>query len=281
MADQPTTFFSFDSELPPQLFNEISQLVYAKSGITLKDGKEALVASRLGKRLRALKLPSYAAYLAYLKESGGEEEMIRLLDAISTNVTHFYREPRHFEVLREKLESWKSGQRRFRLWCAASSTGEEPYTLAMTMAEALGMTGIDWRILATDISTRVLAIAQAGRYEEEKLKEVPPALRQKYFDVIQDPVEGKMFQAKPALREKVHFSRLNLSQPPFPMRGPLDFVFCRNVMIYFDNQVRKPLIDEIYRLLKPGGYLCVGSSESLTGIQTALKSVAPSVYVKS
>ncbi|MBF0500335.1 MAG: methyltransferase domain-containing protein [Candidatus Riflebacteria bacterium] len=269
---------SANSSLSHELFEKISRFIYNQSGITLKDGKEALVASRLAKRLRALNIPSYASYFQYLEKDTSGEEIVQLLDAISTNVTHFFREPKHFDILHEKITTWKNaGQRRFRIWCAASSTGEEPYTLAMVMAEVCGLSGIDWKILATDISTRVLDIAKTGKYEEEKLKDVSSALKQKYFDQIKLE-EQKYYRAKPALRERIVFKRLNLAEPPFPMHGPLDFVFCRNVMIYFDNNIRKPLIDEISRLLKPEGILIVGSSESLTGIITAMKSIGPSVY---
>ena len=166
-----------------------------------------------------------------------------------------------------------------RFWSAACSTGEEPYSMAMTILEALD--GFhDSRILATDISTRVLEKAQHGLYEETKIKQISDTYVERYFDRI-SVSNGTSYMVKPVLRNMIAFRRLNLSTPPFPMRGPLDIVFCRNVMIYFDNHVRQRLLKEIGRLLKPRGYLMVGHSESLTGLIEGFKAVQPSIYIKA
>ncbi|MGM0646183.1 MAG: CheR family methyltransferase, partial [Thermodesulfobacteriota bacterium] len=200
--------------------------------------------------------------------------------AISTNVTHFYREERHFDVLADLLRKWEQqGQKRFRLWCAAASTGEEPYTLAITLSENLRQVN-DTKILATDISTKVLDTARRGLYDQQKVSKIPPQMRSKYFSAVRQN-GGTAYEVAPRLKNMITFARLNLAEPPFPMRGPLDVVFCRNVMIYFDNPVRKRLLDEMYRLLKPGGYLMVGHAESLSGLLSEFKSVAPSIYIKS
>jgi len=261
-------------------FDEFRTLVYAKSGISLGDQKEALVSARVGKRMRALGMLEFEEYLDYVVRDDSGQEVVQLIDAISTNVTSFYREAQHFEFLGELLKKWKeSGQRRFRIWCAASSTGEEPYTIAITAAEHLPDGGSDVKILATDISTRVLAKCQLGIYDAQKVGSVPAPLRERYFDRYQEGGQT-LYRVKDRLRKLVMFRRLNLATPPFPMRGPLDVVFCRNVMIYFDNDVRGRLLAEAYRLLKPGGFLMVGHAESLTGLVSAFKTVRPSVYVK-
>ncbi len=267
--------------MKPETFQAFCRLVYDKSGITLKEGKEALVAARVSKRLRALHLHSFEDYLGFLEEDTSGNEIVFLLDAISTNVTSFYRESHHFRLMEKILAGWvHEGQKRFRVWCAASSTGEEPYTLAMTMAEICQSPAIDWKILATDISTKVLELAHAGVYRSEKLDVVPAQLKQKYFDCSRDAAGDKVFHARQILRDHLMFRRLNLRETPFPMKGPMDFIFCRNVMIYFDNAVRQPLIAEFHRLLKRGGILCIGSSESLTGLKTDMQNLGPSVYVK-
>jgi chemotaxis protein methyltransferase CheR len=269
------------SALDQATFEKYRSIIYDKSGIALAPGKEALVSARVAKRMRQLMLDDHRVYLRRLTEDESGEEIVQLLDAISTNVTSFYREPAHFEMLTRLLTEWShEGQRRFRIWCAAASTGEEPYTIAMTLLDALGGSGADMRILATDISTRVLARAMEGVYGEERVKPIPKPLLTRYFDKT-GPRDAISYMAGQPLRNLLLFRRLNLAEPPFPMRGPLDVVFCRNVMIYFDNRVRTRLLDEAYRLLKPGGYLFVGHAESLTGMVSSFKLVRPSVYRKA
>ncbi len=261
-------------------FEKFRQVVYDRSGIALGASKEALVASRVGKRMRALGLQRHGDYLDYVLRDAAGDEMVHLLDAISTNVTSFFREPEHFTFLGDVVKGWVArGQRRFRFWSAACSTGEEPYTLAMTLCEAIPEAGLDVKILGSDISTQVLRTCVDGVYGRAKLKGVSPELRQKYFDKRRDG-EDVSYAVKPRLAGLVTFGRLNLSTPPYPMRGPFDVVFCRNVMIYFDNDVRRRLLSEIGRLLKPGGYLMVGHAESLTGMLMDLKVVRPSIYMK-
>ncbi len=262
-------------------FEQFQKLVYEKSGISLGPQKVALVAARVGKRMRALNIEDYEAYLAFVKQDEKGNELVQLLDAISTNVTSFYREAAHFDLLADLLAEWrKQGQSRFRIWCAASSTGEEPYCLAMTALEAFQGGNVDLKILATDISTRVLDIARKGAYPANKTERIPERLLVKYFH---PPARGgeAVYTVKPELRRLISFNRINLSTPPFPMKGPMDVVFCRNVMIYFDHVVRTRLVMEIHRLLRPGGYLMVGHSESLTGLNAPFKSMQPAVYKKA
>lgn len=263
------------------VFKAIQEIVYDSSGILLKEGKQSMVSSRITRRLRALDIADERAYLEYLR-SEPETELVHLLDVISTNVTHFFREPEHFE----QAGAWLSqllagGQRRLRLWSAASSTGEEPYSLAMTLAEAVrrswrGAGQPDVRILATDISTTVLATAEAGRYPVDKLGGIPDELRKRYLRR-----EGDACRVDQAVRALLLFKRLNLSTPPYPMRGPLDLVMCRNVMIYFDAELRQRIVEDCHRLLRPGGYLFVGKSESLSGTTAGFERAGPSVYRKA
>lgn len=254
----------------------IRDLVYARAGIALGDSKQALVQARLAKRLRVLGLSTYDEYMEILAGQGADEEMVHLLDAISTNFTSFYRDEKHFELLAEIVKAAvASGKRKFRLWCAAAATGEEPYTLSMTCQEAAGAQLQDIRILATDISTRALDACLKGVYDERKLDAVPEPLRRKWWDRV-----GDGFCARAALRAPLSFARLNLAEAPYAMRGPFDVIFCRNVMIYFDREGRSRFVREASRLLAPGGYLFVGSSESLSGISEGFQAEMPSVYRK-
>jgi len=261
-------------------FNKFRRLVYEQSGISLGAGKEALVSARVGKRMRALGFDDFRTYLRYLTQDNSSNEIVHLLDAISTNVTSFFREPAHFEFLSSTVDEWlNQGQRRFRFWSAASSTGEEPYSMAMTLLEVTSARSVDLKILATDISTSVLEQCRSGNYEEGKLATVSPVLKERYFDRHQND-RRRYYTAKDVMKRVIAFSRLNLSDPPFPMQGPFDIIFCRNVMIYFDNTVRRALLIEMRRLLRPQGYLVVGHAESLTGMVSDFKSIKPSIYVK-
>jgi chemotaxis protein methyltransferase CheR len=261
-------------------FGRFRTLIYRLSGIALGESKEGLVRSRVSKRMRALGLQDYEAYFEQLMADASGEEIIHLLDVISTNVTSFFREESHFEVLTQLAGRWKAEKRsRLRLWSAACSTGEEAYTMAMTVLESLEGWPADLKILATDLSTRALARARAGIYGSEKTACVPRELRNRYFE--QAPKNPSSLRAGLELRKSTTFARLNLVEVPFPMSGPLDVVFCRNVMIYFDAEVRRRLLAEIHRLLRPGGCLFVGHSESLTGLTSGFKAVVASVYVKS
>ncbi|MBN2247495.1 MAG: methyltransferase domain-containing protein [Coriobacteriia bacterium] len=261
--------------------NTFRQIVYAKSGIALSDKKEALVCARVGKRVRALGLGSYEQYLDVLQNDESGAEMVELLDAVCTNVTSFFRDAEQFDFLVTQMRSWiAAGQTRFRFWSAASSTGEEPYSLAIALLEAAEGRALDMRILATDLSTTALEQCRAGVYEERKIQTVPPPLLSRYFSV--ERFDGvRHYRVKPELTRMVVIRRMNLSQPPFPMRGPLDAILCRNVMIYFDNPVRQRLLADIHRLLKDGGYLFVGHAESLTGIVSPMKYVRPAIYTRS
>jgi chemotaxis protein methyltransferase CheR len=260
-----------------ETFAAFQAFAYQKAGIFLREGKAALIQARLARRLRELGLADERAYLERLKGPDGEDEVVLFLDAISTNFTKFYREPDHFETLGELARAAKAaGQKRFRLWCAASSSGEEPYTIAMELERILG--NGDWKVLATDISTRVLALAVAGEYGAEEVESIPPEMMARAMDRLPDEGGLPRWRVKPHLKERVVFRRLNLATRPYPMQGPLDAVFCRNVMIYFDQKMRAAVVGEFERLVRPGGLLVVGHSETLNGIASRFRSERPSVY---
>jgi len=263
-----------------QTFNKFREIVYANSGIALNDTKEAMVSARISKRMRALGFTTHLQYLKHLLKDESDHEITHFLDVISTNVTSFFREPSHFDFLSSIVAKWiAKGKHRIRIWSAAASTGEEPYSIAMTLLDTCGQRNLDMRILATDISTSALAKAQAGVYSSMVVEGVPASYKKRFF-VHEKSQADVFYRAQDQLKQMIVFRRLNLSNPPFPMTGQLDMVFCRNVMIYFDNSVRSRLVSEIYRLLKPSGYLLTGHAEGLTSIQTELKCLEPSIYQK-
>lgn len=259
-------------------FERFRDLIYDRSGITLGPTKKALVTSRIGKRMRTLGIEEAGQYLRAVLEDPDGDELVQLLDAISTNVTSFFREPQHFHFLERRFgELQASGQKRFRIWCAAASTGEEPYTIAMTICDRMQVPPPDVKILATDISTRVLAVAREGQYDEERVQGIPESLRARWFPRVGDGATV-LYRAQPALRNLLSFARLNLIEQPYPMKGPFDLIFCRNVMIYFDPTVKQGLLREFYRLLRPDGHLIVGHAESLTGLDVPFTMIEPAVY---
>lgn len=263
-----------------QTFEAIRQIVYDRSGISLNQNKESLVRARIAKRMRKLNLDDYSAYLEYVIDDQDGTEIQEMLDAISTNTTSFYREADHFDLIRKLVRGWvDSGARTLRFWSAASSTGEEPYTLAIELKETFGPIPIDAKILATDINSSVLRDAQAGRYTEDKVEPVPKFLRNKYFTKEKHGSEH-IYVVKDSLKEMILFRQFNLSTQPYPIKRALDLIMCRNVMIYFDGGLRRKMALEFERLLKPGGYLLIGHAESLTGMAKKLKCIKPSIYVK-
>ena len=258
-------------------FEKISQLVYQSVGINLHPGKQELVKARLTKRLRALGMKSLDAYMEYLKYGNPEEELSALVDVMTTNKTNFFREPHHFDYLcRQVVPGLKS--RKIRLWSAGCSSGEEPYSIAILLHEQIPDLALwDFRILATDLSNRMLGRAQKGIYEQS-CRDVPPLLMSKYFKCVEtNPTRS--YQVIERLRRQVHFARLNLIGE-WPMKGPFDVIFCRNVMIYFDKPTQEKLVNRFWKLLKPGGHLFVGHSESLAGSSHKFRYVQPAIYVK-
>jgi chemotaxis protein methyltransferase CheR len=261
-----------------QTFKDFQALAYQKAGIFLREGKAALVQARLGKRLRELGLSSEREYLDRLRDDDGDDEVVLFLDAISTNFTKFFREPDHFDTLVAGVKAARAaGQTKFRFWCAASSSGEEPYTIAMVLDPVLK--NCDWKLLATDISTRVLARAVAGVYSAQEVEGVSPALLSSCFDKLPPDDEGEpRWGVKERLKARVVYRRLNLVTRPYALKGPLDAILCRNVMIYFDRPMRAGVVGEFERLIRPGCPLIIGHSETLNGITTRFRTERPSVY---
>ena len=264
-------------------FLAIRDFVYNEAGIHLADSKRALVESRLSRRLKELGLPSYAAYRELVLEAGDPDERVRMLDCLTTNETHFFREPKHFDCLnRVVFPDWKAQAaarrmpQRVRAWSAACSTGEEPYSLAMTMLDAFP-TGWQLEVLASDLSTRVLRSAEQATWPIDRASEIPDHHCKQYMLQGVGPEAGKLRCGREA-RELVRFFRLNLNRPPFGVPGELDLIFCRNVMIYFDTASKRRVIDGLLDRLAPNGYLFVGHSETLHGITRRVSLVAPSVY---
>lgn len=263
-----------------KIFNRYREIIYEKAGIALSQKKHALVRGRISKRMRALGIEDFGQYLNRVESDSTGNELTELLDAISTNVTRFFREQDHFDFLAEATSNWLgNGQKKFRFWSAACSTGEEPYGMAMILSECLPESGIDWKILATDISTQVLKTAARGEYSSEKLKNVSKNRIKRFFHG-KKPADNETYIARPELRNRILFRRLNLAVTPYPMQGPIDIIFARNVMIYFSQEIRERLVQEAHRLLRQDGYLIVGHAESLTGCLKSFKSVRPSVYIK-
>lgn len=262
-------------------FQKAAELVKSLAGIHLTDGKRELVSARLAKRLRALNLTTLSQYLDVVREDKTQDELVMMLDALTTNLTSFWRESDHFDYVVEKLlpKLEASGQREIRVWSAGCSTGEEPYGLAMLILGNLkNARGTSLRILATDLSTRVLDTARRGKYGEERVKNIPPDLLRKFMTVEKSPT-GTLYSVNQEARAAISFGRLNLMES-WPMSGPFDFIFCRNVMIYFDKPTQRTLIERFGKLLKSGGTLFVGHSESLAGVQHNFKYVRPTIYEK-
>lgn len=271
--------------LSREAYRFIAEKVYQHSRIRLGEDKQALVSGRLAKRLRALNLDSFEDYCELLDSAKGEPEIGPLVDSISTNHTHFFREIQHIHFLRDVvLPEWfprvTSKRETFRFWSAASSSGEEPYTIAIVLAEYARANGaFNWQIEGSDISSRILAKAQAAIYDEDRLKLPQPEWLQRYFQKGTGDYRGQ-YRVKDILTSRVKFHRLNLLQPQYPVAANQHVIFCRNVMIYFDTPTQQELVLKLVGQLIPGGYFVVGHSESLLGIKHPLKTLKPGIYRK-
>lgn len=271
--------------LSDEEFATISKMVYEHCGINLHGGKRELVRARLAKRLRKLRIRTFKEYIEYAVNDESGKEFTNLIDSLSTNLTSFFRENQHFEYLKEvfypKIMKRKASQndRRIRAWSAGCSSGEEPYTMAITLQEAIAGEGQwDVKVLATDISTRVLEKAKQGVYEKKRVDPVSAQQKTKYL--LPKKVDGEQFfEVGNELRKTVVFGHLNL-MGSWPIKPPLDFIFCRNVMIYFDKQTQERLVNRFWEMLGHDGILFTGHSESLTGIRHKFKYVQPTIYRK-
>lgn len=274
-------------EMSDQQFAHLQRLIHRESGIFLRPAQKVMLVGRLGPRLRALGLGSFGAYCRYL--GGGDEgELDRLIDCVCTNETSFFRSPHQFDLLRERvLPAWKSqadaGLRpqRIRAWSAGCSTGEEPYSLAMCLADHFaGLPGWSFHIEATDLSSWALRRARAAVWPASRAGEIEPRYLRRFMLRGTAQQAGKM-KAAPELRSLVRFRRLNLSRSDHGMKGPFDLIFCRNVLIYFDASTRRRAIAQLLEGLSPEGLLFLGPSESLMGVGHRTRAVAPAVYARA
>lgn len=260
-------------------FNHLRSLVKETTGINLTEGKYNMVYGRISRRLRALKLSSFGEYRAFL-EAPQSGELPELTNAITTNLTAFFREQHHFERLQnevlEEVMAWHEVDRRIRVWSAGCSTGEEPYSLAMVMAEKIPQKWGDVKLLATDLDTRVVEHASAGRYEQRRVEGIS---KQRLTRWLSKNGSGHV-EISPALRSMITFKSLNLLHQ-WPMRGLFDVIFCRNVVIYFDKSTQRELFNRFADILVPGGYLFIGHSESLFKVCDRFESLGNTVYRKT
>jgi chemotaxis protein methyltransferase CheR len=263
--------------LPPQTLQRIQQLATERLGLENRPGKELLLNVRTSRHMRELGVSDPKDYLRMLEEDGSGERMQELMDLLTTNHTAFWREPGHFEWLGEQLAVLRAAPGLQTIWCAAASSGEEPYTLAMVAREALGPAAPERiRILATDVSTRMLDAARAGIYSKQRIAPLPASWHANYFEAGGGRNQDQ-YRVKPEIRQMVHFRWLNLVDP-FPRIGPFPYIFCRNVMIYFSQETRMQIVQKLLRHLTPDGYLLVGYAEGLSGLEADTDYVRPAVY---
>ena len=255
-------------------FRQFQAFIHQAAGISLSANKKALVSGRLEKRLRERQLGSYAQYLDLLRQPREADEVQLAVDLLTTNETYFFREPRHFELLRELALDARRQGRPLRVWSAACSSGEEPYSIAMVLADVQSEPG--WELLASDISSRMLARARAGHYTDSRTEGIPPGYRQRFCLRGTGPQQGTLLVQR-ELRQRVRFEQVNLDRP-LPSLGQFDIVFLRNVMIYFDSATKRDVVARLVMTLKRGGHLLIGHSESLTDMHAELQPVVPSVY---
>ncbi|HUA57905.1 MAG TPA: CheR family methyltransferase [Verrucomicrobiae bacterium] len=270
------------TNLSPENFAKLARFATRELGIKMPDAKLPMVQSRLLRRTRELGFDSVERYAEYFFNSAqASEEQIHFINAITTNKTDFFREPSHFQYLSSVVLPVFEGGRTFRVWSAGCSSGEEPYTLAMVLSEFAAATrGFDFSIFATDISTRVLDRARAAIYDESLIVPVPAPLRARYLMRSKDSGQ-KLVRIVPGLRQRVTFERLNFMDSEYSTGGMLDAIFFRNVMIYFDRKTQEQVIRRMCRNLRPAGYLFVGHSESLAGLDVPVNAVGPAIYRKS
>jgi chemotaxis protein methyltransferase CheR len=259
-------------------FRTITRLVMDTAGIVLSERKRAFIQGRLGRRLRALGLTDFRKYCTLLESPAGRDERDNLINAVTTNHTSFFREKHHFDYLTNtmlpQLVDRDNGSRRLRIWSAGCSTGEEPHTIGMTLREyPRGLSGWDVKILATDLDTNVVAHAADGIYEAERVEAVPSHLRKRYFTEL----ENGRYQVTDDVRSLISFGQINLLER-WPMKGPFDIIFCRNVVIYFDKPTQRKLFDRYADLMKPDGCLIIGHSESLLNVTDRFDLVGRTIY---
>lgn len=256
-------------------FQRVRRMIYSYCGISINEGKEALVQSRLMKRIRKLGIGSFTEYLDLIEKHTESDEFLSFVDVLTTNKTNFFRENKHFEFIKDEILPYSAGKN-LKWWSAGCSTGEEPITTVITLLEAQKQ--YKWnsaKILATDISRDVIKVAKEGVYTQNKIVDIPPALRNKYFT---DLGQGN-YRVNEAVRKLITYGRLNLTDK-WPLKGGFQVIMCRNVMIYFNRQTQEDIVRKFHGLLEPGGYLFLGHSESIPAQALGFNNVAPATYRK-
>ncbi|EKK4060587.1 protein-glutamate O-methyltransferase CheR [Cronobacter sakazakii] len=258
-------------------FRRICQLIYQRAGIVLAEHKRDMVYNRLVRRLRTLGLDDFGRYLSMLEANANSAEWQAFINSLTTNLTAFFREAHHFPVLAEHARK-RSGE--YRVWSAAASTGEEPYSIAITLADTLGTASGRWKVYGTDIDTEVLQKAQSGIYRQEELKTLSPQQMQRYFMRGTGPHQG-LVRVRNELANQIEFASLNLLDKQYNVPGPFDAIFCRNVMIYFDKETQQEILKRFVPLLKPGGLLFAGHSENFSNLSREFSLRGQTVYALS
>ena len=266
-----------ESAISDQEFALFQRLIYKIAGISLSDAKKVLLVGRLQKRLRHYQFDTYSQYYRMLATGQHAEELQTMVDLLTTNETYFFREPKHFDFLRDEIIAKRRSPSTFRVWSAASSSGEEPYSLAMMLAEHV--TNTSWEIVGSDISTQVLEKARRGHYPIERNEGIPPRFLSKYCLKGVRAHAGTLLIA-PELRQHVSFQQVNLTLPVDKGIGMFEVIFLRNVMIYFDLETKHKVVQNLLPQLVSGGYLIIGHSETLNGISDGLSTVRPTIYRK-
>jgi len=277
-----TTFNKLSYELTDKEFKLFQEIIYRQTGIHMSEKKRNLIVARLSKRLRALNLNNFSEYYQYLSDENSSDEIINLINRVTTNKTDFFREIHHFEFLLQDVlpaiikEGNSTRERRLRIWSAGCSTGEEPYSLAMTVSEAFkGERGWDIKILATDLDTEVLMKAMTGIYSSQVITPVPINYISKYLERT-----ANGYEVTRAIKSMVSFRKLNLMDQAFPMKKTFDIIFCRNVMIYFDDETKASLVRKFHHHLKDNGFMFIGHSESLMYMKDLFRFLKHTVYQK-
>lgn len=257
-------------------FGKFRSFIYQKAGISMSDAKKSLVLTRLNKRLRFHNISTFSKYYEFIHNDDNQTELQIVIDLLTTNETYFFREPKHFEFLEGLLTDNSLVTKPSRIWSAASSSGEEAYSIAMTLADNFGLNR-SWEVIGTDISSRVVASAREGLYPLNEKNQIPSKYLREYCLKGVRSQAGKILIDE-KLKERVKFSSINLNSNYWPDVGMFDVIFLRNVMIYFDNDTKRKLVDKMWSKLNPGGYLLIGHSESLNGISERYKAVRPATY---
>lgn len=274
----------FSIKMSNAIFDKFSKFIKDELGIKMPVEKKIMLESRLQKRLKALNFQSFEDYYSYVFSSNGKEtELIHMMDIVTTNKTDFFREPAHFDFMQEVVIpefTNQYGNRQMKIWSAGCSSGEEPYTIAMVLNEAVEKRNIyDYQILGTDISVSILQKAYDGIYQYSRVEPIPNTLLKKYFLKHKDP-EKKIVRVIPKLRNKTSYQRLNFMDDYYNIQDTYDLIFCRNVLIYFDRETQEKVINRLCTKLKTGGYFFLGHSESITGFNVPLQNIKPTVFRK-